>query len=90
MYFRGCENAVALTLGQARQSDSVRGLSCVSCVSTEVHVYSHVCKDIVLDDNLVHLSHIRAFGTLSQEYCYQACKAGQEKTHVFYLISKVP
>ena len=26
-------------------------------------------------------------GTLSQEYCYQA---GQEKTHMLYLISKVP
>ncbi len=38
MSFRGRENAVALTLGQDRISDSVGGLSCLSCVCTKLHM----------------------------------------------------
>ena len=38
MRFRGRENAVALTLGEDRLSDSVGGLSCLSCVRTKLHM----------------------------------------------------
>ncbi len=36
--FRGRENAVTLTLGEDRLSDSVGGLSCLSCVYTKLHM----------------------------------------------------
>jgi hypothetical protein len=38
MCFGGRENAVALTLGEDRLSDSVGGLSCLSCVRTKIHM----------------------------------------------------
>ena len=38
MRFRGRENAVAQTLGEDRLSDSVGGLSCLSCVRTKLHM----------------------------------------------------
>jgi len=38
MRFRGREKAVAQTLGEDRLSDSVGGLSCLSCVRTKIHV----------------------------------------------------
>ncbi len=40
MRFRGRENlnAVTLTLGEDRLSDSVGGLSCLSCVLTKLHM----------------------------------------------------
>jgi hypothetical protein len=42
MYFRGRENVVPLThkltRGEDRLSDSVGGLSCVSCVCTKLHM----------------------------------------------------
>jgi hypothetical protein len=53
MCFRGRENAVALTRGEDRLSDSVGGLSCLSCVHTKLHVYSHECpKSSCFDENL--------------------------------------
>jgi hypothetical protein len=38
MRFRGRENAVAPTLGEDSLSDSVGGLSCLSCVRTKLHM----------------------------------------------------
>jgi hypothetical protein len=42
MCFRGHENVVALTPGEDRLSDSVGGLSCVSCVLTKLHISTRV------------------------------------------------
>ncbi len=38
MCFRGRENEVVLTRGEDRLSDSVDGLSCLSCVHTKLHM----------------------------------------------------
>jgi hypothetical protein len=71
MCFRGRENTVALTRGEDRLSDSVGGLSCLSCVRTKLHVYSHECpKSSCFDENLVHYLHIRAFGPYHRKYCH--------------------
>ncbi len=38
MWFRGCQNAVALTRGETWRSNFAGGLSCVSCVRTKAHM----------------------------------------------------
>jgi hypothetical protein len=58
MRFRGRENAVALTLGKDRLSDSVGGLSWLSCVRTKLHMSTRmsVQSHRVLMKTYLHVS----------------------------------